>query len=63
MTFVTLEDVISFAIEREDTAYKLYKRAAELSTSIAAKKMFEQSRSEKPILRAMKELNLPTRST
>ena len=42
MTFVTLEDVISFAIEREDTAYKLYKRAAELSTSIAAKKMFEE---------------------
>ena len=42
MKFVTLEDVISFAIEREDTAYKLYKRAAELSTSIAAKKMFEE---------------------
>ena len=40
--FVTLEDVIKFAIEREDTAYKLYKRAAELSTSIASKKMFEE---------------------
>jgi rubrerythrin len=34
--FVTLDDVIKFAIEREDTAYKLYKRAAELSTSIAS---------------------------
>lgn len=42
MEFVTLEDVIKFAVEREDTAYKLYKRAAELSTSIAAKKMFEE---------------------
>lgn len=42
MEFVTLEDVIKFAIDREDTAYKLYKRAAELSTSIASKKMFEE---------------------
>ena len=42
MKFVTLEDVITFAIDREDTAYKLYKRAAELSTSIASKKMFEE---------------------
>jgi rubrerythrin len=42
MNFVTLEEVIKFAVEREDTAYKLYKRAAELSTSIAAKKMFEE---------------------
>jgi len=42
MKFVTLEEVIRFAIEREDTAYKLYKRAAELSTSISAKKMFEE---------------------
>ncbi len=42
MKFVTLDEVIKFAIEREDTAYKLYKRAAELSTSISAKKMFEE---------------------
>lgn len=42
MKFVTLDEVVKFAIEREDTAYKLYKRAAELSTSIAAKKMFEE---------------------
>ena len=42
MEFVTLEDVIKFAIDREDTAYKLYKRAAELSTGIASKKMFEE---------------------
>jgi rubrerythrin len=42
MEFVTLEEVIKFAVEREDTAYKLYKRAAELSTNIASKKMFEE---------------------
>ena len=42
MKFVTLDEVIKFAIEREDTAYRLYKRAAELSTSIPAKKMFEE---------------------
>ena len=46
MEFVTLDDVIKFAVEREDTAYKLYKRAAELSTSIASKKMFEELAAE-----------------
>lgn len=40
--FVTLDDVIKFAVEREETAYQLYKRAAELSTSIASRKMFEE---------------------
>jgi rubrerythrin len=44
--FVTLDDVIKFAVEREDTAYKLYKRAAELSTSISSKKMFEELAAE-----------------
>ncbi len=46
MEFVTLEDVIKFAVEREDTAYKLYKRAAELSTSISSRKMFEEMAAE-----------------
>ncbi len=40
--FVTLDEIIKFAVEREDSAYKLYKRAAELSTSISSKKMFEE---------------------
>jgi rubrerythrin len=40
--FVTLEEIVKFAVEREDTAYKLYTRAAELSTSISSKKMFEE---------------------
>lgn len=44
--FITLDDVIKFAIEREDTAYKLYKRAEELSTTIAAKKMFAELAAE-----------------
>jgi rubrerythrin len=46
MKFVTLDDVIKFAVEREDTAYKLYKRAAELSTSVSSRKMFEELAAE-----------------
>lgn len=46
MKFVTLDEVIRFAVDREDTAYKLYKRASELSTSIASKKMFEELAAE-----------------
>lgn len=46
MKFVTLEEVIKFAVEREDTAYRLYKRAEELSRSIAAKKMFAELAAE-----------------
>lgn len=53
MKFVTLEDVIKFAVEREDTAYKLYKRAAELSTSIASKKMFEELAQEEATHKAV----------
>lgn len=44
--FITLEDVIKFAVEREDAAYRLYKRAGELTTSIAARKMFEELAAE-----------------
>ena len=44
--FITLDEVIKFAIEREDTAYNLYKRAEELSTTIAAKKMFAELAAE-----------------
>lgn len=46
MNLVTLEQIISFAVEREETAYRLYKRAAELSTSIASRKMFEEMAAE-----------------
>lgn len=53
MKFVTLDEVVKFAIEREDTAYKLYMRAAELSTSIASKKMFEELAQEEATHKAV----------
>ena len=40
--FVTLDDIVKFAVEREETAFRLYTRAAELSTSISSRKMFEE---------------------
>jgi len=46
MSFVTLDEIIKFAVKREDAAYRLYKNAAEISTSIAAKKMFEEMAAE-----------------
>ena len=46
MEFISLDDVIKFAVEREETAYQLYKRAAELSSTSAAKKMFEELAAE-----------------
>ncbi|MDR3580804.1 MAG: ferritin family protein [Oryzomonas sp.] len=45
MEFVTLDDVIKFAVDREDTAYELYSRAAEISSG-AAKKMFQELAAE-----------------
>jgi rubrerythrin len=44
--FVTMDDVIKFAIDREETAYQLYKFAEELSTTVAAKKMFAELAAE-----------------
>jgi rubrerythrin len=46
MGFTTLEEIIAFAVQREDTAYHLYKSAAEKSSSIAARKMFEEIAAE-----------------
>lgn len=46
MDFVKLEDIIAFAVEREETAYQLYKTAAEKSTTIASRKMFEEMAAE-----------------
>lgn len=42
MGFVTLEQVIKFAVQREETAVQLYTEAAKKTTSIAARKMFEE---------------------
>lgn len=46
MGFVTLDEVISYAVKLEETAYQLYKNAATVSTSIAAKKLFEEMAAE-----------------
>lgn len=46
MGFATLEDIVKFAVQREETAYQLYRDAAEKSTSIAARKMFEEMAAE-----------------
>lgn len=46
MKFITLEEVIRFAVEREDEAHKLYKYASELSDSPAAKKLFDELAAE-----------------
>ena len=42
MGFVTLEDIIKFAVQREETAIQLYTQAAKITTSISARKMFEE---------------------
>ena len=42
MNFTTLEDVIKFAVQREETAYKLYSNAAARTESISARKVFEE---------------------
>lgn len=42
MSFISLKEVVEFAIEQEEGAYQRYKRAAELTESPAARKMFEE---------------------
>ncbi|WP_432822303.1 ferritin-like domain-containing protein [Trichloromonas sp.] len=46
MAFVTLDEILKFAVKREEAAYQLYKNAAAISKSIAAKKMFEEMAAE-----------------
>lgn len=46
MNFVTLRQVVEFAVEREELAYQMYKRAAELTESLAARKLFEELAAE-----------------
>lgn len=46
MAFVTLDEILKFAVKREEAAYQLYKNAAAISKSIAAKKMFEEMATE-----------------
>lgn len=42
MSFISLKEVVDFAIEQEEGAYQRYKRAAELTESPAARKLFEE---------------------
>ena len=49
MSFVTLRQVVDFAVEREELAYQMYKRAAELTDSPAARKLFEELASEEAV--------------
>lgn len=46
MGFTTFEEIIKFAVKREDAAYRLYKTAAGRAESIAARKMFEEMAEE-----------------
>ena len=46
MGLTTFEEIIKFAVKREETAYRLYKTAAERAQSIAARKMFEEMAAE-----------------
>jgi rubrerythrin len=40
--FITLQDVVAFAVKREDTAHRLYLNAALKTNSISSRKMFEE---------------------
>lgn len=42
MNFTRLEDVIKFAIEREELAFQLYSNAAKTTQSISARKVFAE---------------------
>lgn len=42
MEFRTIEDILEFALEKEDAAYRLYKSAAKMSLNASAKKLFEE---------------------
>jgi rubrerythrin len=40
--FTTIDDILEFAMEKEDASYRLYKSAATASHSSSAKKLFEE---------------------
>lgn len=42
MELNTLDDIIEFALEREDASYRLYLNAAKKSTNSSARKIFEE---------------------
>lgn len=42
MAFASIEDILEFALEKEDASYRLYKSAAKTSLNLSAKKLFEE---------------------
>lgn len=42
MEFSTIEDILEFALEKEDASFRLYKSAAMASVNSSAKKLFEE---------------------
>jgi len=40
--FITLEDIVAYAVKREETAHLLYKNAALKTNSISSRKVFEE---------------------
>ena len=40
--FITLEEIVAFAVKREETAHLLYKDAATKTNSISSRKVFEE---------------------
>ncbi|MGA7829075.1 MAG: ferritin family protein [Geobacteraceae bacterium] len=42
MELNTLDDILEFALEREDASYRLYLNAAKISTNTSARKIFEE---------------------
>ncbi len=42
MEFRTIDDILEFALEKEDASYRLYKSAAKASVNSSAKKLFEE---------------------
>lgn len=42
MELNTLDDILEFALEREDASYRLYLNAAKISANTAARKIFEE---------------------
>lgn len=46
MSLDTLEEILDFAMDKEDASYRLYHEAAEKAGSISARKMFEEMAEE-----------------
>jgi rubrerythrin len=58
MEFSTIEDILEFALEKEDASFRLYKSAAKMSVNSSARKLFEEmAKQEEEHIRFIKQLN------